>query len=56
MWLVCIAHSIKGKMRAVNVRNLQIRNGFLADPKGRRVFYLCLSVESLLDCQTLLQL
>lgn len=43
-------------MKAVNVCNLQLMNGFLADPKGMKVFYLRLSMELLLDCQTLLQL
>lgn len=43
-------------MEAVNTCNLQLVNGFLADPKGMKVFYLCLPMESLLECQALLQL
>lgn len=37
------------KTNAVGVCNLQLMNGFLADPKGMEVFYLRLAVESLLE-------
>ena len=63
LWLVCSKAALltasKGnpvKMKAVSVCNLQLVNGFLADPEGMKVFYLCLSLELLLDCQTRLQL
>lgn len=44
LWLLHFTHSIKGKAfgnKVVNVCNLQLVNGFLADPRGMQVF--CLS-------------
>lgn len=41
LWLLGITHSIKGKAcgnKVVNECNLQLVNGFLADPPGMQVF------------------